>query len=82
MSVFLSPDMKPFYGGTYWPPVSRMGMPGFADVLTRVAEAWRSQRDKLMAGADELTEAGAETVINRWNSFLQVLLALTEWQDA
>lgn len=57
MSVFLTPDMKPFYGGTYWPPAAKMGMPGFTDVLTRIAEAWNSQRDKLLAGADELTEA-------------------------
>jgi uncharacterized protein len=56
MSVFLATDMKPFYGGTYWPPESRMGLPGFCDVLQKVAAAWQSQRDKLLAGADELTE--------------------------
>ncbi|GAB4144140.1 MAG: thioredoxin domain-containing protein [Planctomycetaceae bacterium] len=57
MSVFLAPDMRPFYGGTYWPPFSRMGMPGFRDVLQKVASAWQTDREKLLAGAEELTEA-------------------------
>jgi uncharacterized protein YyaL (SSP411 family) len=55
MSVFLTPDLKPFYGGTYWPPVSRMGMPGFRDVLEKVHEAWESRRENVLSGADELT---------------------------
>jgi uncharacterized protein YyaL (SSP411 family) len=57
MSVFLTPDLKPFYGGTYWPPVSRMGMPGFRDVLEQVSEAWESRREQVLSGADELTAA-------------------------
>ncbi len=42
MSVFLTPQLEPFYGGTYWPPEARMGMPGFRDVLERVHEAWEA----------------------------------------
>jgi len=57
MSVFLTPDGKPFYGGTYWPPESRMGMPGFKDVLQQVAQAWETQRDRVQQGAEELTQA-------------------------
>ncbi|MEX2285970.1 MAG: thioredoxin domain-containing protein [Planctomycetaceae bacterium] len=57
MSVFLTPELKPFYGGTYWPPVSRMGMPGFRDVLEKVNEAWTERRDAVTGGAEELTEA-------------------------
>lgn len=57
MSVFLTPELKPFYGGTYWPPASRMGMPGFADILNKVSEAWGSRRDELQNSADELTQA-------------------------
>ena len=41
MSVFLTPEQKPFFGGTYWPPHGRGGMPGFGDVLAAVAAAWR-----------------------------------------
>jgi len=57
MSVFLTPELKPFYGGTYWPPEARMNMPGFRQILEKVHEAWLSQRNRIQAGADELTEA-------------------------
>jgi uncharacterized protein YyaL (SSP411 family) len=56
MSVFLTPDLEPFYGGTYWPPSPRMGMPGFDQVLTAVAAAWRERRDEMIDGARQLTE--------------------------
>jgi uncharacterized protein YyaL (SSP411 family) len=42
MSVWLTPELKPFYGGTYFPPEQRYGHPGFPMVLERVAEAWRA----------------------------------------
>jgi uncharacterized protein YyaL (SSP411 family) len=57
MSVFLTPTLEPFYGGTYWPPEARMGMPGFRDVLERVHEAWEERRAEVERGAAELTEA-------------------------
>jgi uncharacterized protein len=57
MSVFLTPKLEPFYGGTYWPPTSRMGMPGFRDVLTQVHAAWVERRDDVERGARELTDA-------------------------
>jgi len=57
MSVFLTPEMKPFYGGTYWPPAARHGMPGFRDVLRAVASAWRERRNDLEQNAEELTRA-------------------------
>ena len=55
MSVFLTPDLKPFYGGTYWPPTPRMGMPGFEQVLVAVNDAWRNRREGVTKQADELT---------------------------
>jgi hypothetical protein len=55
MSVFLTPDLKPFYGGTYWPPQATRGMPGFDQILTAVTEAWKLRRDKALEGADQLT---------------------------
>lgn len=55
MSVFLTPDLRPFYGGTYWPPTSRMGMPGFDRVIAAVADAWKNRREMALAQADELT---------------------------
>lgn len=57
MSVFLTPELQPFFGGTYWPPTSRMGMPGFDLVIQKVAEAWRTNRKVAVAQAVELTQA-------------------------
>jgi uncharacterized protein YyaL (SSP411 family) len=57
MSVFMTPDGRPFFGGTYWPPAAAMGMPGFADILGHVAEAWTTRRDELERAADELAQA-------------------------
>jgi uncharacterized protein len=56
MSVFLTPQLKPFYGGTYWPPTSRMGMPGFDQVLSAVADAWQNRREQVVEQGDSLTE--------------------------
>ncbi|HTL97808.1 MAG TPA: thioredoxin domain-containing protein [Holophagaceae bacterium] len=56
MSVWLTPDLKPFYGGTYFPPESRGGMPGFRLLLLRIAELWRDQRLDVAKQAAELTE--------------------------
>jgi uncharacterized protein YyaL (SSP411 family) len=52
MTVFLTPDGKPFYGGTYFPPVDRYGMPGFPRVLISVAEAYRAQRNEIENSAE------------------------------
>ena len=46
MSVFLTPDLQPFYAGTYFPPVPRYNMPAFKDVLAGLASAWREERDE------------------------------------
>ena len=54
MSVFLTPALEPFYGGTYWPPTSRMGMPGFDQVLRAVAAAWNDRREQVTTQAGEL----------------------------
>ncbi|HET6329562.1 MAG TPA: thioredoxin domain-containing protein [Holophagaceae bacterium] len=56
MSVWLTPDLKPFYGGTYFPPESRAGMPGFRLLLLRIAELWRDQRLEVVSQAGELTD--------------------------
>src|SRR5262249_22898319 len=52
MTVFLTPDGKPFYGGTYFPPVDRYGMPGFPRVLIALAEAYQARRDEIENSAD------------------------------
>jgi uncharacterized protein YyaL (SSP411 family) len=57
MSVWLTPDLKPFFGGTYFPPTSRWGRPGFIEVLGQLARAWTSERAQVTTSA--------ETVIDR-----------------
>ena len=56
MTVFLTPDLKPFYGGTYFPPVSRWGRPGFSDLLGELARAWKEERTRVEEAAAELME--------------------------
>ena len=56
MSVFLTPELRPFYGGTYFPPASRWGKPGFADLLAELARVWRENRAQVHEAAAELLE--------------------------
>jgi uncharacterized protein len=60
MSVFLTPDLKPFYAGTYYPPEGRYGRPGFPDLLRRIDEFFRGQRAEIESQAQQLTEMLAE----------------------
>jgi len=53
MSVFLTPDLKPFYGGTYFPPDSRYGRPSFLQLLQQISQLWETRRDELTASAAE-----------------------------
>ncbi len=57
LSVFLTPDGRPFFGGTYFPPVPRYGMPAFRDVLRAVAEAWRDRRAEILEGSAQVAGA-------------------------
>ena len=65
MSVWLTPALKPFYGGTYFPPSSRWGRPGFVDILEEVARVWREEPDKVERSAASIVERlrafGAQT---------------------
>jgi uncharacterized protein YyaL (SSP411 family) len=54
MSVWLTPELEPFYGGTYFPPESRGGMPGFIPLLTRIAELWSEDRAGVIGQAGHL----------------------------
>ncbi len=56
MSVFLTPEQKPFFGGTYWPLHGRGGMPGFDQVLTAVAAAWRERRSDVLQQAEKAVQ--------------------------
>jgi uncharacterized protein YyaL (SSP411 family) len=56
MSVWLTPSLEPFYGGTYFPPTSKWGRPGFVDVLLEIARVWREERDKVLRSASTIVE--------------------------
>ncbi len=56
MSVFLTPDLRPFYGGTYFPPVRRYNMPSFRELLLAVARLWREDRPRLLESSLKLAE--------------------------
>ena len=56
MSVFLTPELKPFFGGTYFPPTSRWGRPGFTDLLGELARVWKNDRPRVEQAASELLE--------------------------
>jgi uncharacterized protein YyaL (SSP411 family) len=57
MTVFLTPAGEPFYGGTYYPPEPRHGMPSFRQVLEAISEAWRERRDEVARSAQQLVAA-------------------------
>ncbi len=56
MSVWLTPQLKPFFGGTYFPPDSRYGRPGFKDVLEHVAQVWSRERERLELSGSKVAE--------------------------
>jgi len=62
LSVFLTPEGRPFYGGTYYPPTDRMGRPGFDRVLSAIVDAWTDRREDLLESAWRMTRvlAGLE----------------------
>ncbi|MFB3853580.1 MAG: thioredoxin domain-containing protein [Vicinamibacterales bacterium] len=55
MSVWLTPELEPFYGGTYFPPATRWGRPGFIDILARIAALWREERGEVRRQASHVS---------------------------
>lgn len=56
LSMWLTPDLKPFYGGTYFPPDSRWGRPGFPEILEFVSNTWQNDRERVLTIGNQLTE--------------------------
>src|SRR3954462_12887641 len=54
MSVWLTPALKPFYGGPYFPPSSKWGRPGFIEILQEIARVWNADRDKVLESAESI----------------------------
>ncbi len=82
MSVFCTPDGRPFFAGTYFPPEPRYGMPAFRDLLLEIARLWRQQRERVDQAAAGLTDAlqrlsaGAGTSAGRRGSIVDAALTL------
>src|SRR6478735_7131860 len=56
MSVWLTPELKPFFGGTYFPADAKWGRPGFVDILHEIGRIWRTDRSKVVESAEALTD--------------------------
>ncbi|MEJ2752012.1 MAG: thioredoxin domain-containing protein, partial [Chloroflexota bacterium] len=86
LTAFLTPEGEPFYGGTYYPPVPRYGMPSFTQVLESVADAWQTRREEIensaagiaahlsQAAAAASTQAGQAANEALFDQALQVIL--------
>ncbi|MBI3601342.1 MAG: thioredoxin domain-containing protein [Candidatus Omnitrophica bacterium] len=61
LNVFLTPDLKPFYGGTYFPPTSRWGQPGLDTVLIEIAQKWKTQKGSILRQAMDLKSGRTST---------------------
>ena len=73
MSVWLTPDLKPFFGGTYFPPDNRYGRPGFGAVLEQLAQAWLTDRTRILAAGEE--------VLRQLRGQLESRPASSPWRD-
>ncbi len=62
MTVFLTPNGTPFYGGTYYPPEDRHGMPSFTRVLMSIADAWRTRREEITHSGQQLRQHLQQTI--------------------
>ncbi len=65
MSLFLTPDGRPFFGGTYFPPRDRQGSPGFLTLVTAVAKAWTKQHAEIDKTADQATDGRSQPAQGR-----------------
>jgi uncharacterized protein len=74
LSVFLTPDLKPFYGGTYFPPVPRHGLPAFPEVLNFIADTWKTKRQEVVQSSEEITKAISEGYEHKEGVLSKVLL--------
>lgn len=70
MTVFLTPDGRPFYGGTYYPPLPRYGMPAFRQVLASILNAWQNRRPDLENSASQIAGQLGRSLLLDWRGDL------------
>jgi uncharacterized protein YyaL (SSP411 family) len=78
MSVWLTPDLKPFFAGTYFPPASRYGRPGFKQLCEQIGAAWEEHHDQIVAQADKLTAAVEQSLRAQPADGVQLTLATVD----
>ncbi|MCB0101209.1 MAG: thioredoxin domain-containing protein [Anaerolineales bacterium] len=90
MSVFLTPELKPFYAGTYFPPVRRYNMPSFTEVLEGLANAWQNEQEEiketsqkvhLHISASQETHAGETIIQEHLNAISTSIQKSYDWKD-
>ena len=81
MTVFLTPDLKPFYGGTYFPPTSRWGKPGFLDLVQELGRVWREDRGQVDGAARELFQRLQMVAVSQGASGREAVIADVESLD-
>ncbi len=77
-SIFMTPEQKPFFAGTYFPKTTRRGMTGFEDILTLIHEKWETDREGLLRAAESIVAALSETEDRRGETDERLLSAATE----
>jgi uncharacterized protein YyaL (SSP411 family) len=91
MSVFLTPDRKPFYGGTYFPPIRRYNMPSFKEVLRTIARLWQEERQQLLESGQHMTQhlqqrhstLGEQEILDgkKLSQVIETLAQSYDWND-
>lgn len=91
MSVFLTPQGEPFYGGTYYPPVRRYNMPSFKEVLLAIADAWTNSRESVLQNAEQianhitttipLTDDGQSIPMDDLHAVVDQLKSTYDWKN-
>lgn len=64
LTVFLTPDLKPFFGGTYFPPEPRYGMPGFKQVLLYISRLWKEKKEEIVESSSKIMEAVSQAYLS------------------
>jgi uncharacterized protein YyaL (SSP411 family) len=82
MSVFLTPDQKPFYGGTYFPPIPRYGMPSFNQLLISIARYWEQEQPEAQRIANSLTQNLSDSLSMKVNLQLDSSIDLQIFLEA
>jgi uncharacterized protein YyaL (SSP411 family) len=72
LNVWLTPDLKPFFGGTYFPPEAKFGKPSFTDVLKQIADAWKNQKTEILNSANDISQRIGESIALKAKADIQL----------